>query len=697
MAYSWSREGMSRQEQFLEVVERCEAWRRWCAMVRPQRLGTERVALGMAWNRVLAEEVVAPCDVPPFDRALVDGYALCAADTFGAFEEQPVGLILNDETLTPGRMARCEVRRGTATPIATGAPLPRGADSVAMVETTFLDPNTPQTVFLTRPTVPGRHVGYAGSDVAQGEIVLRRGQRLTARETAILAALGLAEIQVVRRPRVMVLSTGDEICSPGQPLKPGQIYDANATLLGDSLREWGAEVVAGGVVPDNPEMLDETLNSCLKIHPPLDLIVLSGGTSKGAGDACHRVLTRRSPGIAVHGVALKPGKPVCLGGIESTDSGRIVPVAVLPGFPTSAAFTLHEFIAPLVAILGGTSAFDPSSPEIASWTTRHRVGVGLDASLPERFDSEPGRTEYVLVHLVEPPQGGPPLAYPLGKGSGSVSAFARADGFVVIPTECEYLDASSLVKVIPLGAGVQPADLMAIGSHCAGLDRLLSAVVDRGFSVKSLNVGSQMGLEAARRSECDLAGVHLYDPTTQDYNRPFVPESVELIEGYGRMQGVVIRGQDEALARADLELNGLEPTAANLIRVWAARDDRVMVNRNRGSGTRVLLDGLLQGSRPAGFGYEVKSHHAVAAAVAQGRADWGVAIAPVAAMHRLRFWPLTLERFDFLIPKDRLDRPAIRAFLAVWRDPVWRQKLIELGFVLDSSPSTPTASRTSEG
>ena len=694
MASSGSKEGMGRQEQFLEVVERSEAWRRWRTMVKPRRLETEQVALDMAWSRVLAEDLVAPRDVPPFDRALVDGYALRAADTFGAFEERPIGLALNDEVLTPGRMACVEVRPGTATPIATGAPLPRGADAVVMVETTFLDPENPQTVLLTRPAVPGRHLGFAGSDVARGEIVLRRGTRLTARETAMLAALGVAEIEVVRRPRVMVFSTGDEICPPGQPLKPGQIYDANATLLGDSLREWGVEVVPGGVVADDPDALEAALSFGLTMCPPLDLIVLSGGTSKGVGDASYRVLARRSPGVAVHGVALKPGKPVCLGGIEISRDARILPVAVLPGFPTSAAFILHEFVAPLVAILGGTDAIDPSCSETGSPRPRHRTGVTIDAHLPDRFDSEPGRTEYVLVHLVERSQGGPPLAYPLGKGSGSVSAFGRAEGFVVVPTECERLDAGSLVRVIPLGAGVQPADLMAIGSHCVGLDRLLGAVADRGFSVKSLAVGSQGGLEAARRSECDLAGVHLFDPLTKTYNRPFVPETVEFVEGYGRMQGVVIRPEEQAEARADLD--GTDPNAADLIRVWSNRAEKVMVNRNRGSGTRALLDGLLEGRRPAGFGHEVKSHHAVAAAVAQGRADWGVAIAPVAAMHGLAFWPLTLERFDFLIPRDRLDRPAIQAFLAVWRDPVQRQRLVDLGFGLDSSALPHAIRRTSE-
>jgi putative molybdopterin biosynthesis protein len=377
------------------------------------------------------------------------------------------------------------------------------------------------------------------------------------------------------------------------------------------------------------------------------VVLLRGGTSKGAGDRSYRALARRSPGVVVHGVALKPGKPVCLGAVGS------VAVAILPGFPTSATFTFHEFVAPLIRFLGGDRA------------ERRET---LRATLPVRCNGERGRTEYLLVNLVDGPRGR--AAYPMGKGSGSVTAFARADGFVVIPRQQEYVDAGEDVEVTLLGRGVAPADLMAIGSHCTGLDALLGLLQGEGYSSKTLWVGSQGGLTAAGRGECDLAGVHLLDPETGVYNRPFLPPGVRLLSGYGRMQGLVFRPDDRRFnAGSDDEV---------FQRLSHPRC--VMVNRNRGSGTRVLIDGLLGSRRPAGFGVEARSHNAVAAAVAQGRADWGVAIAPVAKAYGLSFRPLRAERYDFAVPEERWDRPAVVAFREILRRPAARQLLLRLGF-----------------
>jgi putative molybdopterin biosynthesis protein len=300
-----------------------------------------------------------------------------------------------------------------------------------------------------------------------------------------------------------------------------------------------------------------------------------------------------------------------------------------------------------------------------------------------RVNSERGRTEYVLVSLVPGPGPAPaspltthhsPLtAFPIGKGSGSVTAFGRADGFVTVPRQREYLDAGEAVEVRLLGAGVRPADLVVIGSHCTGLDYLLGRLRDRGFAAKFLAVGSTGGLEAARRGECDVAGVHLLDPATDTYNRPFLSEGLELVEGYGRVQGVVFRPGDKRFERKKPE----RAVAA------AVADPRcVMVNRNRGSGTRVLIDRLLGGARPAGFLAEARSHSAVAAAVAQGRADWGVAIGPVAREYGLRFLPVRDERFDFVVPKARRDRPAVAAFRELLTQPGVREALERMGFLV---------------
>ncbi|MFO0889457.1 MAG: molybdopterin biosynthesis protein [Isosphaeraceae bacterium] len=635
------------QEQFLEVVDRDTAERRWWEAVRPEPLGVEAVALGEALGRVLARDVCAEVDVPAFDRSNVDGYALRAEETYGASEDDPRHLRLNPEEIATGVVPSLPVDPGSATSIATGGMLPRGADSVLMVEHARVDGDR---LIISRPVAPGANVGFAGTDMARGELVLRRGTRLSARETGVLAAIGQADVPVFRRPRVAILSTGDEIIAPGSAPRPAAVYDANATLLADAVRELGGEPLSLGIVGDDDHALETALERGLTAA---DVVLLSGGTSKGAGDLSYRALARRSPGVVVHGVALKPGKPVCLGAVGST------PVAILPGFPTSAIFTFHEFVAPVLRRLAGVG------PESRG---------AIAARMAMRCNSERGRTEYLLVNLIAGGAGEGWTAYPLGKGSGSVTTFSRADGFVVIPRQQEYLEAGEPVSVTLLGRGVEPSDLVAIGSHCVGLDLILGRMASStGLRVKTLWVGSQGGLTAAARGECDLAGIHLLDPATDTYNAPFLPPGVRLLRGYDRMQGLVFRPGDERFEGKSV--------AEALGRVLHDTDC-LMVNRNRGSGTRVLIDRLLEGRRPPGWAVEVRSHNAVAAAVGQQRADWGVAIAPVARAYGLGFTPLRVERYDFAIPEARWDRPAVATFRALLAEGGTRRALVDAGFVL---------------
>ena len=285
------------------------------------------------------------------------------------------------------------------------------------------------------------------------------------------------------------------------------------------------------------------------------------------------------------------------------------------------------------------------------------------------MNSERGRTEYLLVGLVQGPDG--PSAYPMGKGSGSVTAFSGADGFITIDQHTEILDAGSTVSVQLLGQRLEPADLVIIGSHCVGLDLLIGRLMRQGIRTKVLYVGSMGGLAAAKRGECDIAGIHLMDPATGAYNRPLLTSSLSLVPGYGRMQGIVHRRDDARFA-------GTKPEDA----VAAALRDPacVMVNRNAGSGTRILIDRLLDGHRPTGYGTQTKSHNAVAVAVAQGRADWGVAIDTVARQYDLGFIPLQEEQYDFVVPAARLERPAVRAFRALLDDAGVREALRALGF-----------------
>jgi putative molybdopterin biosynthesis protein len=630
------------QEQFLDVIDRDEAQRRFRAAIECRPLGIEEVPLEAAWDRILAADVVAQVDVPSFDRSNYDGYAVRAADTFGAQEEHPRRLALLDEVIPTGVIPQGKVAEGTAMTIATGGMLPRGADAVVMVEHTDVD----RLLLVARAVTPGFGVSFAGTDIAAGETVLRRGERLASRETGVLAAIGVDRVSVWRRPRVAILSTGDEILEPGRPMRPGMVYDSNARILADAVRELGGAPMPLGIVRDDLDELRARLRAALD---QADLVLLSGGTSKGAGDLSYRAVRELTePGIVAHGVALKPGKPICL----AAHRGKAV--VVLPGFPTSAIFTFHEFVAPVLRILGGRGEAQRSS---------------VEARLAVRVNSDPGRTEYLLVGLVD--KGDSLAAYPMGKGSGSVTEFSRADGFVTIGRHEELVEAGTAVSVTLLGNEFRAADLVAIGSHCVGLDYLLGQLQDRGFRTKFLAVGSTGGLEAARRGECDVAGIHLLDPKTCRYNEPYLTPDLRLLRGYGRLQGIVFRPGDP-------RFEGLAPDEA--VRAALADPDCAIVNRNQGSGTRILIDRLLAGREPVGYAVQAKSHNAVAAAVVQGRADWGVAIQWVAARSSLGFIPLEDEQYDFAIPLARWDRPAVATLRQLLTQPEIRRQLAEMGF-----------------
>lgn len=634
----------ARQTQFLTVITRDEATARFQRHLRLAPIAVESVPLSRALHRVLADDIAAYVDVPGFDRSNVDGFAVQAADTHDAAEETPRTLALDAEVLAPGVTPRHAVASGRATMIATGGMVPRGADAVAMIEHT--EPvDDGRQLEVSRPLAPGDNVSFAGTDIAKGETVLRAGQLLTSREIGVLAAIGRADVSVYCRPRVAIISTGNELVAPGAPLPVGAIYDSNAATIAAAVEELGCTAVQLGIVADT----DAAVASAVQDALAYDVVVLSGGTSKGAGDLSYRVVSRLgNPGIVAHGVALKPGKPICL----AVTDGK--PVVILPGFPTSAMFTFHEFVAPVLRAYAG---LPPDRRQI------------VPATLAVRVNSERGRTEYLLVGLVPVADGY--AAYPMGKGSGSVTAFSNADGFITIDQHTEIVDAGATVSVQLLGQRLEPADLVIIGSHCVGLDVIVGELTRRGVRTKVLNVGSMGGLAAARRGECDIAGVHLMDPKTGEYNRHLLTDALMLERGYGRMQGIVYREGDPRFQRNDAQA----ALAAAL-----ADPDCTMVNRNTGSGTRILIDRLLGDQRPAGYAVQTKSHNAVAAAVTQSRADWGVAIDTVAHAYDLRFIPLQAEQYDFVIPRARADRAAVKAFRNVLRDEAVRERLRALGF-----------------
>ena len=286
-----------RQQQFLEVVERDDAERRWRETLQLVPRGIEEVPLASALGRVLAENVIAHVDVPSFDRSNLDGFAIRAQDSFGADEERPIRLSLNGETIPTGVQPRVEVKPGTATSIATGGMMPRGADAVIAVEDTEVD-ETENCVLLHRAQIPGGAVSYAGTDMGAGETVLYAGTRITSREAGVLAAIGCHRVPVARRPKVVILSTGDEIIEPGATMRPGLVYDSNGRILIDAVRELGGDPEFAGIFRDRVEELRVALQSSLG---RADLVLLSGGTSKGGEISTTRWSENSIPGSSCTG------------------------------------------------------------------------------------------------------------------------------------------------------------------------------------------------------------------------------------------------------------------------------------------------------------------------------------------------------------------------------------------------------------
>jgi molybdenum cofactor synthesis domain-containing protein len=386
----------------------------------PKPVGVEEVPLSLVHNRVLAEDIVAPIDVPSFTRSTVDGYAVKAADTFGAEEDQPIALKLCG-SVRIGETPKVTVEKGTTVEIVTGAPLPNGADAVVMLEYVVQKNNT---IFTHRSVSKGENVMKAGSDIRKDEVILNKSQPLSSREIGVLAALGFAQVNVYKRPRTAIISTGAEIVSPGKPLSPGKIYDINAHTISAAVTECDGEPVSLEIVLDETNQLTATLKKALN---SADIIITSGGVSVGPTDIIPKVLnTLGKPGVIVSGIAVKPGKPTTIAIVNGK------PVFSLPGHPTSSLLIFHLFVRPVIRGMTGRSEETPLMVK----------AVASAKMFPAR-----GRRTFVMVSLISDKSGGL-VASPVASGvSGAITTLAKADGFVEIMERQQFINAGDAVTV----------------------------------------------------------------------------------------------------------------------------------------------------------------------------------------------------------------------------------------------------------
>lgn len=599
------------------------------------RVGTETIPVRDALGRVLAGPATALASVPAYHAAAMDGIAVKASDTFGALPEKPILL-----------------SRDAGDMVDTGDPIPDGKDAVVMIEQAE---ETKQGWGIREAAYPWRNVRKAGEDIVKGEIILPARHRVRPYDQAALLAAGILSIEVFKKPRVLIIPTGDEIIRPEDapsPLPKGSLLEVNGQMLASLAAECGADAE---ILKPVPNLLDE-LRSALKAAyaGAYDLVMLIAGSSAGSEDFTPSLLEEIGE-LLVHGIAVMPGKPALLAAVE----GR--PVVGIPGYPVSAAVAFREFSRPLLFIMQGLTP-----PE------HERVEVTIGRKIPSKL----GLEEHVRAILGN--VGGKAVAIPIAGGAGMITSIVRADGIIRIPQEVSGLSEGEKAYAELLGPREAISDrLLAIGSHDMTIDLLGSLLKEKTggrIHISSSNVGSLGGLIALKRETAHFAGAHLLDTATGDYNlsylRRYLPEmAVTLVTLVHRWQGFMTPAGNPK------KIIGIEDLT---------RPDVVFVNRQSGSGTRILLDYelLKAGISPegiAGYHNEEYTHMNVAMAVVSGTADTGLGIHPAAKALSLDFIPVTKERYDLVIPSAYLVDDKIQLLLEIIRSDEFKQKAFAMG------------------
>jgi putative molybdopterin biosynthesis protein len=641
---------MSKRKVYLQDIPLDEAWRRFIAAMESAGTWTafagEDVPLDVALGRVTARPVWAALSSPGYHASAMDGYAVRSADTLGATETAPVRLKLG-----PG---------GQAQYVDTGDPLPSWADAVIMIEQTqpIGDEATGGGIIEIQASVaPWTSVRPMGEDMVATELVLPANHILTPVDLGAIAGCGYTTVNVRRKPRVAIIPTGTELVTVEQVnqngLKPGDIIEYNSLVLAAEVREWGGESHRLPIVPDDYERIKATIREAAATH---DLILVNAGSSAGSEDFTARVVEELGK-LLVHGVAVRPGHPVILGVVESPMPNTRIPIIGVPGYPVSCALTGEIFVEPILSHWLGLPP---------------REKAKVEATITRKLFSPMGEDEWVRVTVGR--VGERIVAAPLSRGAGVITSLVHADGIVRIPRFSEGVDAGQSVTVeLYRDPSEIERTIVHIGSHDLCLDLLAQFLADSGRRLTSANAGSLGGLVALRRGEAHLAGSHLLDPQTGEYNVSYVKQylpdvPVVLVTFVHREQGLIV---------APGNPKGVEGLAD------LARPDVRYVNRQRGAGTRILLDYRLgqlgiEPGQVCGYAREEYTHLAVAVAVQSGVADCGLGIAAAARALKLDFIPLEQERYDLVIPRAHYESDLLRPLLDLIRGPDFRRAVAEL-------------------
>lgn len=630
---------------YLDDIPLDEAWRRFIAAM--QSSGTwiafsgEDISIDEALGRVTAKPVWAALSSPGYHASAMDGYAVRSVDTIGATETSPKRLKISPD--------------GQAGYVDTGDPVPSWADAVIMIEHTqhIEEEDGGESIEIQASVAPWTAVRPMGEDMVATELVLPANHLLKPVDLGAIAGCGHATVSVRRRPRVAIIPTGTELVTAGQAaregLKSGDIIEYNSLVLAAQVREWGGAPTRHPIVVDDYERIKETVREAAATH---DLVLVNAGSSAGSEDFTASIVEELGT-LLVHGVAVRPGHPVVLGIV--TD--RNTPVIGVPGYPVSCALTGEIFVEPLISHWLGLQPREKPS---------------LKAIISRKLLSPMGEDEWVRVTVGR--VGDRTVAAPLSRGAGVITSLVRADGIVRIPRFSEGVEAGQDVTVeLYRDPSEVERTIVHIGSHDLCLDLLSQYLADTGRRFSSANAGSLGGLMALRRGDAHLAGSHLLDPATGEYNISYVKQylpdmPVALLTFMHREQGLIVAAGNPK------GINGL----ADL-----ARDDVRYINRQRGAGTRVLLDYHLDklGIAPEkvkGYRREEYTHLAVAVAVQSGAADCGLGIAAAAHTLNLDFIPFDKERYDLVIPRIYYESPLLRPLLDLIHGPKLRQVINEL-------------------